>query len=150
MNGRVAPVRLELGVPADAGVTTHSATQVISQADCEQVTPLARPEPAPPGSFALPLSPTNPGETVLSAPPVTPRDADTSPIPAIAESSGTDPDFEAWRDRWSDKSDQVAYRLTLIDAQFEELLRSRELPPTLPGPVTTDREPIVSPLLSEL
>ncbi len=63
-----------------------------------------------------------------------------------------DVEFEAWRERWSERADQVAYRLTLIDAQFEELLRTREreTPATLPGPATTHRDPVVAPLLTEL
>lgn len=113
-----------------------------------------------------------PGLLQCDAPPKHVVPASDEAVPEVAEALPTEPpaaatvvetvvesmvrppdaEFEAWRERWSERADQVAYRLTLIDAQFEELLRKREreTPATLPGPATTHRDPVVAPLLTEL
>jgi hypothetical protein len=34
---------------------------------------------------------------------------------------------EEWLSQWEERSEQIAYRLSLIDGQFEALIRNREL-----------------------
>jgi hypothetical protein len=148
---RFDPVSAETRTPAtvDAAILPASVTTSPAVTD-HNVTP---PDHAPEASAPVTSrSPVTTGESSRSTASASPGDAEASAVAVIPPLPIPDADFEAWRDRWSDKSDQVAYRLTLIDAQFEELLRAREResPATLPGPATTDRDPIVSPLMSEL
>ena len=39
--------------------------------------------------------------------------------------------FEKWQEKWSDRRDQIAQRLSIIDTQLEELVQSNRQKPHL-------------------
>jgi hypothetical protein len=68
----------------------------------------------------------------MSAADARPTDVKSNAVPQSS------PDLDNWLALWEDREELIAYRLALIDGQFEALIRKRELegaatpPPTVP------------------
>lgn len=65
-------------------------------------------------------------------------DEPITPLNQVVVSVGTVIDrataVEEWLANWEERGEQIAYRLSLIDGQFEALIRKRELEASAPTP----------------
>lgn len=115
----------------------------LAQGTANQAPSLASPRPVSVSDFAARSGSSSGSESDASGegPQTVPARSNASANERQATETSTE--LERWLALWEEREELIAYRLALIDGQFEALIRKRELegaaspPPTVPQLVAT-------------